>query len=675
MSTAARPQASPQAHGERARPLAPDELAWVALLPCALLTAAAVALLAAPLGHVLFGRGSETLWPQTWWAAVGHPEPAKHAGYLLATLAPLLLAATVLLGWRRRTSLSPLACRATVLASKLSLPAVLAVALLGQQGTISIGTPIGPPQPIFAVPTLAVAAALTLAALAALRVTRLRRWIARMARETAVRRRIGVAVAATVAAAWLLETVASDRLAEDNALFNWTLNDAFAVLDGRTPLVDYRPFYGKLMPYPAAAVLEIFGRSGLAYTLFLATLSVLALVAVYAILRRITASSLLALGLFLPFVALSDTKHIATQAALWPMRYGFGYLVAWLTARHLDGRAPRRSWVVFLAGALGVINSVEFGIGALGGTVLALLCVRPPRTAQAILRLGGELAAGALAAVALVSVSTLAGAGRLPDPAILTEWPHIFTSLGLFSLPMRLANLHLAVYATFAATIVVAVTRALRAERDVLTGMLAWSGFFGLAAGNYYISRPEPLRLVALFSAWGFSLVLLTVMCGQALAERGWRRPTIAESLVLLGFAVGVCSFVQIPSPLAHLRQLGETKPLRYRPAAEAFVRRHTRRGERVAILLPEGDRIAYDLGLDDVSPYAFIEQVVTLRQLQLLIDTMRREHVRELFLPAPGASLAGEGNSARPQVELLEAAGYPTVATTREGIMELRAS
>ena len=39
----------------------------------------------------------------------------------------------------------------------------------------------------------------------------------------------------------------------------WTLNDAFAVLDGRTPLVDYHLIYAKLLPYPAALVLLAFG--------------------------------------------------------------------------------------------------------------------------------------------------------------------------------------------------------------------------------------------------------------------------------------------------------------------------------------------------------------------------------------------------------------------------------
>jgi hypothetical protein len=50
---------------------------------------------------------------------------------------------------------------------------------------------------------------------------------------------------------------------------------------------------------------------------------------------------------------------------------------------------------------------------------------------------------------------------------------------------------------------------------------------------------------------------------------------------------------------------------------------------------MPLGHRIAYDLRLVNVSPYSFMEAMVTRKQLQTLIDAMRREHARKLFLPA----------------------------------------
>ena len=361
---------SARATDARARALTPAELAWVALLPCALLTLAAILLLGAPLGHALFPHGADALWPPTWWAAAGHPEPAKHARYLIAMGAPLLLAAIVLIGARHPPRLPPRTTRLLAWSSQGLLVAFLAVGALGQQGVISPGSLDVPPRAIFGPAMLAAAAALTAAALLALRRERVARRLAELARETTTGRAAGWAIAASLTAAWLMETVKSDRLVEDQGQFNWTLNDAFAVLDGRTPLVDYHLPYGKLTPYPSALALSVFGTTGFVYTAFLAVLSALALLAVYAIFRRVAGSWLLALGLFAPFLALGDVQHTMQQAGLWPTRYGGAYAVAWLTARQLDGARPRQRWVLFLAGGLVAINAVELGLGVVAGLSL-----------------------------------------------------------------------------------------------------------------------------------------------------------------------------------------------------------------------------------------------------------------------------------------------------------------
>ena len=657
------------------RALTPAEIAWIALIPCALLALIAIVLLGPPLAHVLFRPGSDALWPPGWWEARGRAEPVKHARYLLAALAPLLVVAAVLAGARRPPALPPRAVRAGVLASQTLLAAVVALAVLGQHGVVSIDRLQIPPKPLFGVVTLAVAAALVAAALLALRRVRVAAWAAGLARETNRRRFVAFALAVGFAAVQLLETVTTDRLVEDEGQYNWTLNDAFAVLNGRTPLVDYHLPYGKLVPYPAALALATFGTTGFVYTVFLALLSLLALVAMYAVLRRVSGSSLLALGLFLPFVALSGMHHTMTLAGTWPMRYGGAYVLAWLTVRQLDGRRPRRPWVLSFVGALVAVNSMEFGLGALLGSVAALLCAQPPRSLRKAVRLGGELAAGAAGAVALLCAFTLARAGALPDPDLLTEWPRIFTSLGWFSLPVPAASLHLAVYATFAGAIAVAAVRVARSARDVmLTSTLMWSGVFGLVAGSYYVGRAEDLKLLAMFSAWAFALALLTITCVRALAARGWRRPELAQVLVLLGFALAVCTVVQVPTPWRQVARLTRaTHAPRYRAAAERFVRERTSRGETVAILIPESFRIAYDLGLDNVSPFGIQNAIVTVSQMRTLIDTLEREHVTTVFVPSASRVLAPEGNSAYEQLQVLESLGWKTVAEEEPGFVELR--
>jgi hypothetical protein len=277
------------------------------------------------------------------------------------------------------------------------------------------------------------------------------------------------------------------------------------------------------------------------------------------------------------------------------------------------------------------------------------------------------------AAVGLVAIGTLMRAGTLPQLDNLLAWPRIFTDLGWFSLPIPIASLHLALYATFAAAIAVATVRLLQAQRDVrLTSMLMWSGVFGLIAGSYYAGRSEDLKLLYLLSAWCFALMLLTVVCVRALAERGWRAPALPELLVLLGFAVAVVSVATMPLPHDDVPRLTRATPDPvYRADATRFVGERTQPGERVAILLPEGYRLAHELGLDNVAPYGFPNAIVTVSQMRTLIETVRREGVRRIFLPVPGVSLAHEGQTHREQLARLVAAGY---APTSEwaGFLEL---
>ncbi len=661
-------------------PLSPAARAWIALLPCAALGIAAIVALGPPLGRLLFSPGSDALWPPAWWWATGHAEPTKHARYPLAVLAALAPAALVLLGSRREIRLPPQRVRAISLASQAAMLVFVAAFLLRQNVLYNVGEPA---PPVFGVVSAAAAAALVALTLAAMRNGAAATRIGRLAREAPRRRAVALGVAIAVTAAWLLKALMTDRLAGDLVGLNipFTMNDASAVVNGRTPLVDYHPIYAKLLPYSTALVFAAVGSTILAFTAWMAILNGLALLAVYATFRLVTRGSLLALALFVPFLATSDLGEARISAgavtplalpAMWPMRYGGAYLMAWLTARHLAGRAPRRVWPLFLVGGVVAIDNLEFGLAATLATFAALACARPPRSSAA-LRLVREAAAGVLAAVALVCLLTLVRAGALPNPALLLEWPRVFTTLGWFSLPLPATGLHLVLYATFAAALTVAAVRvAQRADDALLTGMLAWSGLFGLLAGGYFIGRPDTYKLEGILSAWCFALALLTVAVVRQLARHGWRRPTLVQLLVLFGFGLAVCSVSRVSLPHDQIARLAQPLPApRYEASVRRFVAPRTRPGEAVALLVPMGHRIAQDLKLRNVSPYPFMNAVVTRSQMRTLLDTLRREQVRRVYLPQPGWQLRQEGEAAVEQVDRIAAAGYAWTSS-RAGIVEL---
>ena len=626
----------------------PRELAWIAAPPIALATLLAVVLLGPPLGHALLGPGSERVWPPEALWLYGRPEPVKHARVALALLGALALPLAVLLGAHRgRPRLPRRAIAPVVLAGELLLCAAVAAVLVLQPRAAFSGAPAH--WRIFSAPTLVVGALLAAALAAAARDERARATAARLA---ASRRLAALCLLAAVlgTAVWLLPDVATEHTTAHGPfpdLPPWAMGDAYAVLDGRTPLADFHAVYSQLWPYVTAVPMALLGDTIGVFTIAMTAISGAALLATYALLRRVTRSAPLALALYLPLLATSLYEVAAREVpwrisngeiySVWPMRCAGPLLLAWLTARQLDGARPRAVWALGLAGGLVALNNLEFGLGALAGTLLALACVPSRRSRRGLVRLAGELAAGCAGALALVALLTLVRAGALPHLGLLLEFPHIFGALGLVSAPMPAIAFHLAIYLTLAAALTTAAARVARRAGDVLlTGMLAWSGAFGLWAGSYYAGRSDAIKLAALLPAWSLALSLLTVAVVRGLAARRPRLPAPAELAVLFGFGLSACALAQVHAPWSEVARLhrGGAPALYRKPEVRRLVAAHTRRGERVAILVPMAGRVAYELGLANVAPYGTMEEMATRAQFDTLLAAMRAAHAHKLFLP-----------------------------------------
>jgi hypothetical protein len=222
------------------------------------------------------------------------------------------------------------------------------------------------------------------------------------------------------------------------------------------------------------------------------------------------------------------------------------------------------------------------------------------------------------------------------------------------------------VFLTYVAAIATATVRAVEGAPDrLLTGLLAWSGVFGLGIGAYYVGRSHPEVLINMFPAWALSLVLLTVAVLRD-ATRAARLPGPAGIACLVGFGVLVCSLAQTPAPWVQVRRLGETTPARIvTPAAVRFVRRHTRPGEPVAILTTVGHRLAAQAGVTDVTPYTGMESMPTREQMD---ETLR------ILREAGGHSVFTAVNEPVPEtVQAVEDAGFRLGALDNEaGLLTL---
>jgi hypothetical protein len=659
-------------------------IAWLLALPCALVAALAVLVLGPPLGRLLHsGANPYRFWRELSWAVI--PEPTEQGRFLLALGAPLLLAGATIAAVRRGWRPPPRALAVGVPLAQ-ALGAALAAACVIAQFRLRFEVPIYPQGVVhtwryFTPATYVAALLLAGGAWLALTNAPARGRLAALVRETPGRRLVAVALAVALTAIWLLHAINTDATIigtspHEYEPASFTLDETYAVVDGRTPLVDFTAQYGSLWPYPLALALVVFGKTFLVLSIAMAALSAVALLAVFAVLRRVTRSAPAALALYLPFLATAMFKVGGTNAnrytfgdywGMFPLRYAGAYLLAWLTARQLGGaRWPGRRWLLFAAGGLVLLNNFELGIAALGASVAAVLWGTPPSDGgwrpRALARLAGELLAGLLAAYAAVAVLTLLRAGALPDPGRLLDWTRLYAvgGFGLLPLPGAL-GLHLVVYLTYVGALGVATVRALdRAEDRTLTGMLAWCGAFGLGSAGWYMGRTHPEALIAMFGTWALTIALLSVVVARRLAARGPApRVEIASLAVLFGLGLTVCSLAQVPWPWTQIDRLRAGTPATpiqaevpippYRRAfmpasgtrsffaslADGRDRFVIKAGAPVAILLTTGHEIADAFGVSDVSRYTGMYSILTRERMQTVVADLRAAGGNTLFVPS----------------------------------------
>jgi len=635
----------------------------------------AVALLLGPsLGRLLTpSHGSYTFLQDS--RNVLHPEPTEHARYLLAVAAPFAIAGAVALAPRWLARVPSAAVGPLVVVAQLVLVAVVAASVVAQYrfvfGRIYTSGLSAPFQMRYFSPTtLAAAAAIAAAIAAALRVAWMREHAAALLRR---QRSLPLfAVAAFATAIWMLHAVytgAALTHAPEGLAYHlgFTMDETFAVLNGRTPLVDFTAQYAHLWPFVLALSLLLFGKTVLVFTTVLCTITALALLGVYDILRRASRSALAALLLYLPFLAtslflISGTHRYrstpATYYAAFPLRYALPLLLAWLTARHVSrgGEGVRRMWPLFVVAGLAVVNNGDFGVAALAATVAALWCASTTRDRAALVGLGTALVVGVAVALALVALLTLVLAGALPQPGRWWDYARLYAIGGFSMMPIPgVLGVHLLLYLTYVAAIAVAVVHALRrAPNRVLTGMLMWSGVFGLGAGFYWIGRSHPTPLAYELPAWGLALMLLTLVAVRELSAPRLRRTALGALVVLFGFGLATCSLAQLPTPWEQLARLrapatsvepdaGMLFPPRY-ARTRRFVtsladgRSHfvVRHGAPVVILLTTGHLVADVYGVVNVSPYTGAESLITAQRVEATLDALRDAGGNTVILPDP---------------------------------------
>ena len=632
-----------------------EDIAWLGLVAAAAITVVAFAWLAQPLSGA-FPAPRNQFFAE--WRFIQRPEPLEDTRFLIAAAIPILLAAVTLAVGSGRPGSARLDI--PVIGIQLAVLVAVAVAVANQVRTVP-QIPVEYFQPLLlSVPVLAggiaIGLALTVVALS---------WDRVRARSEPLRRAISgvrgrsvlcIALVVLFTALWLLPGVFTDaNVAESGFIPGGHIpvqaEDYFAVVNGRTPLADYIPIYSSLLPLALSPVLSALDSSITAFSVLMCALSVAALTAVYGAFLEVTRRRWAALALYLPFVALSlfpwtdngsHREFIGNYYALMPNRYLGPLVVAWLLARHFRRGSPRIG-LLFFVGGLTVLNNFEFGAPCLAALAVAV-AVGIEREGQLwprIRRQAAEAAVGLAAAVALVSVVILVRAGALPDPKLLVYWTRIFAREGYGLLPMPELGLHWALYATYTGAILTAAVRCVnRAPDRTLTAMLAFSGVFGMALGQYFAGRSVAFQLLSLFPAWGLAMGLLAWTTATGLHAAGQdgrrlRRLLLPAFASLAGLGVMVAAIAKVPSPVSQIERISDSGAHVFDLTAEQrFVQRNSHPGEKVLLIAtPLDHRVAERAGVVNTSPVNGVFSLLSPSEVLRSIDSLESEGGERAFI------------------------------------------
>jgi hypothetical protein len=639
-----------------------EAFAWVLVIGLGALGLAAGLTLAPALGELFEPAPLET-WPDDAVRALISPEPTELARFAIAVVAPLIAVAVLIFARTPQTGLwASRPVRFAPAAGALIVLGVLAVGWLARSEPQSFGLdPHYFGERDLAV-ALLVAAAILFIALRrpdASAISRLRKALLRSDRGSRKALLVTGLVAVGATAIFMLPAVYSDASLPDATPVTllhlpFTFADFAAFGNGATPLADFASQYSNLLPWAAHAVLAAFDYSPVAFTTLMAVLSALSLLALWRALALTVRNEVGGLLLYLPVLALSlrpmmeiadERASNATLVQILPERYLLPCVLAWLCARHLRGLSPQAPMGLFAVAGLALFNNPEFGGPALLATLFALLVGTPAKVSRAAaIKLVGQLAAGVAGAAALVVAITLVRSGSLPNPELLTYYSRLFGSQGFGLQPMPILGFHLVVYITFAGALILAALRHRAGASDrALSGLLAYAGCFGLAAGIYYAGRSNAITMVALFPAWGFTLALLTCTAFRWLSDlngawRGALKPVGAlAASVTIGFGLATTAILEIPAPWTQVARLSDdserTSSFDLLPEAERFVAEQTEEGEAVLVLRENGHLLARGAQVRNVSLIGDPVHVISPTQLDELLEDLREADGRAVFV------------------------------------------
>ena len=426
----------------------------------------------------------------------------------------------------------------------------------------------------------------------------------------------------------------------------FTMGEFAAVLNGRTPMVDFYSQYQNVLPLLLSPLLRWTGLSLFSFTLTMALLSVTGLLLLFSVLTRVVRSSWLALVLFLPMVAFSfepvETNvggyvhNMFTYYAMGPLRFLGVFVLARLSLWYLE--RPSYSRLAQSAAIAGIValNNLDFGLPALAAVLSCVVLFAPrfgrstPAVRICMAVLTFLLTAGMAVVVYFVAVRLRAGAW--PMVANLVLYQKTFAASGFAMVEAPQAGFYQTIFLILLLPVLVALFEVFSGSflesgrrARIEYGTLIYAGIAGLGVFTYYAGRSDPGALPVAFCPAAYALVLLVYRFGAGVIPSRLSGGSTAPGLriipgvvVLTLFSLTFPGVFNAPHPgaqLARLRRGLAKLPDPHQNAVEV-IRRYVPPGKQTVIIAPDAHWLAMKAGVINRYPFSHSGSLLIRDQL-----------------------------------------------------------
>jgi hypothetical protein len=434
----------------------------------------------------------------------------------------------------------------------------------------------------------------------------------------------------------------------------YTFAEYASVYNGHTLYVNYYPQYQNIIQYLAIPIFNVFGLSISTFVLLMVSMSFIGLTCIYLGMARFGGTNYTTLVFFVIFLLFSsfpidemdngERYYIFNYYAASPFRTFGPWLLFYLSAIYLHNPNYIRMVVLNLIGVFFLINNFESGVPVWCAVVSISwigISESPWKIEKAKITI--TLTIIMLSAIAVIASSiilTYIRTGHFPEVMKMFAYQQLFAKVGFMAMPMPVYGIHWVFYITAMVTILTSLNymflhdNGTRSINRIKSGLFMFSSFYLVGSLMYYVGRSHWHNIISVFPAFSLSMTLLMSDRIYVFNENNRKLFKITDLLLFVYFCIGISTLFSLPSPVKQYERINkeENSFAKDINAAAQFLATRLDSNQRVGIIFGHAGLISRRANVVNVFPFANINSLITLEQLDDAIIHLNNNFVRHIF-------------------------------------------